>query len=88
MTLCVISFLVLSVLLNLLTANQKTYSILVFVLQNSMRKLLYYHFRVGVVTCHWFCNKIILRFHRPGMKGPAAAEPELPIQKFNFVYFL
>ena len=48
-----------------------------------MQKLFYYHFCVVVVTCHWFCNQRILRFHRPGMKAPA--EPELPIQKFNFV---
>ena len=42
----------LSVLLNLLTANQKPYLILV----TNMRKLFYYPFCVVVVTCHWFCG--------------------------------
>ena len=75
--------------MNLLTANQKTYSVLAFVLQKKHAKIILLSLSCGCCDLSLVCNKRILRFHRPGMKAPAApaAEPELLIQKFNFVYF-
>ena len=54
-------------------------------MQNSRQKLFYYHFCVVVVTCHWFLTISSVRYESPCCA--LAAEPELSIQKFNFILF-
>ena len=49
-----------------------------------MQKLFYYHFCVVVVTCHWFLTITSVGYESP--YRARAAEPELSIQKFNFIF--